>query len=82
MPKATTLPVIRSTPTYITSDNVPFTNKKDATIHELGLQLREALLPHFQDNGELKRICLKIAKNHPTYKVIFEKIGRAHRMTS
>ena len=82
MPKATTLPVIRSVPMFNTSDNTPFTSRKDATIHELGLQLRELLLPHFRDDGELKRICLKLAKNHSNYKNIFDKLGRAHRMAS
>lgn len=82
MPKATTLPVIRSVPMFNTSDNTPFSSRKDATIHELGLQLRELLLPHFRDDGELKKICMKLAKNHSNFKTIYTKLDRAQRMAS
>lgn len=80
MPKATTLPVLRAVPTFYTKDNTAYTDRKGATIHELGLQIREALLPHFRDDGDLKKICLHLARNHSNFKNIYDKLGRAHRM--
>ena len=77
----TSLPILRSVPTYYTDDRNAFTSRKDATIHQLGLELRKILIESgYVDNGELKKLALDIAKKPNTFKNVFEKIRRAHRM--
>ena len=85
MPKTTqtTLPVLRAVPTFYTSDRTAFTHRKDATIYELGLEFRKLLLDEgFQDNGELKKICLTLAKKKQKFQNTWDKLGRAHRMVN
>jgi hypothetical protein len=83
MPNSTSLPTLRSIPTYYTEDRTAFTSRKDATVHQLGLEFRKILINEgFQDNGELKNICLTLAKKQIKFKNTWDKLGRAHRMAN
>jgi len=77
----TTLPVLKSVPTFFTSDRQNFTDKKSATIHELGLQIRSLLIEQgMTDHGEVKQISLEIAKKFDKFKPVFNKLQRAQQM--
>jgi hypothetical protein len=78
---STTLPVLRAIPTFFASDQTSFSSRKDATVHQLGLEIRSLLIDEgFQDNGDLKKIALTLAKKQSKFKNTWDKLGRAHRM--
>jgi hypothetical protein len=69
---------------FTASDNQTFDTRKDATIHEIGLHLRRALIENgiHDQTGTVKAICMELVKKFPKYKGYFKAIQNANAMKS
>lgn len=78
------MPVLKAETVFRSSDNVSFSTRKDATIHEIGLNLRRALIENgFPDHdGKIKQICMELVKKNVRYKPVFDLLKNANAMKS
>lgn len=73
------LPVLSRVSKYEARDGTTFESRKDATVHQTGLDLmKQFMTMGFQNNGELKRFCIAFAKNYPQIRDSVDVCRRAH----
>lgn len=71
------LPQIRETKCFLASDNTTHPDRKSAQIHECGLNLLAKLIDKNEKNdGQLKRVCMIIAKEFELFGDTFTAIRR------
>ena len=69
---------------FTASDNQSFDTRKDATIHEIALNLRRSLIENgiHDHTGLVKTVCMELVKKFPKYKGCFKAIQNANAMKS
>lgn len=75
------LPKIRTESVFKATDNSHHSSRKDAQLHECGLEIRRVLIDQgFPDNdGKVKAMAMQIAKNYPAFAGVLDAIRRVRR---
>jgi hypothetical protein len=73
----------RAKSVYQAADNTTFDKRKDAVIHDTGIELRKAFHDAgFPDQtGSIKAMCLCMAKNYTKFRPVLDRIRRANQLS-